>query len=83
LVGGGVRVPAIQTKLEEIVGADKIAKHVNADEAAVLGAAFYAALISPSFRTRKTVIKDISPFSIMMDSVSASDKGNLLIYCLN
>ena len=32
-----MRVPAIQQKLQEIVGPEKIAKHVNADEAAVLG----------------------------------------------
>jgi hypoxia up-regulated 1 len=37
LVGGGIRVPAVQAKLEQLIGSDKLAKHVNQDEAAVLG----------------------------------------------
>ncbi|RUS22279.1 hypothetical protein BC937DRAFT_89854 [Endogone sp. FLAS-F59071] len=37
LVGGSVRIPAVQTILKEIVGEDKIAQNVNGDEAAVLG----------------------------------------------
>lgn len=37
LHGGSVRVPFVQKALEDVAGADKIAKTVNADEAAVMG----------------------------------------------
>ena len=37
LHGGSIRVPFVQKALEDVVGADKIAKTVNADEAAVMG----------------------------------------------
>ncbi|RUP43380.1 hypothetical protein BC936DRAFT_137266, partial [Jimgerdemannia flammicorona] len=37
LVGGSVRIPAVQAILKGIVGEDKIAQNVNGDEAAVLG----------------------------------------------
>ena len=37
LVGGNIRIPSIQKRLIEVVGTDKIAKHVNQDEAAVMG----------------------------------------------
>jgi hypoxia up-regulated 1 len=75
-----MRVPAIQQKLQEIVGADKIAKHVNADEAAVLGAAYRAADISPQFRVRSFKINDIvlHPVDLLYSPVSsAGDEGEL------
>jgi hypoxia up-regulated 1 len=45
LHGGSVRVPFVQKALEEVVGASKIAKTVNADEAAVMGMSFSMKLI--------------------------------------
>lgn len=60
LVGGSVRIPAIQSKLREIVGDDKIAQNINGDEAAVLGAGFMAATISRQYRVREIVVKDIT-----------------------
>ncbi|KAI9282196.1 heat shock protein 70 family [Sporodiniella umbellata] len=65
LVGGGVRVPAIQNQLNDFVGREKIAKNVNGDEAAVLGAAFRGASLSNQFRLSKQMnIKDITVFPI-------------------
>lgn len=59
LHGGAVRTPMIQKKLETLAGGDtsKLKSNVNADEAAVFGAAFKAAGLSPSFRVKE--IKDI------------------------
>lgn len=59
LHGGVVRTPMIQKKLEALVGGDgsKLRSNVNADEAAVFGAAFKGAGLSPSFRVKE--IKDI------------------------
>ena len=37
LHGGSVRVPFVQKALEDAVGSSRIAKTVNADEAAVMG----------------------------------------------
>jgi hypoxia up-regulated 1 len=37
LHGGSVRVPFVQKALEDLVGANKLAKTVNQDEAAVMG----------------------------------------------
>ncbi|KAF9585248.1 Hypoxia up-regulated protein 1 [Lunasporangiospora selenospora] len=64
LVGGGVRVPSIQANLASIVGEDKIAKNVNGDEAAVMGAAFRAASLSRQFKVKEVRLKDISLFPI-------------------
>ncbi|QIW95952.1 hypothetical protein AMS68_001470 [Peltaster fructicola] len=51
LHGGAGRTPFVQRKLEQIAGgAAKLKTNVNADESAVLGAAFKAASLSPSFR---------------------------------
>ncbi|GJJ71741.1 hypoxia up-regulated 1 [Entomortierella parvispora] len=64
LVGGGVRVPAVQANLANIVGDDKIAKNVNGDEAAVMGAVFRAASQSRQFKVKEVRLKDISLFPI-------------------
>lgn len=72
LVGGGVRIPAIQNVLSELVGADKIARNVDGDEAAVFGAVYQAATISAQFRTRRGIkVKDIAsrPISIEYKSL--------------
>ncbi|MCJ1413181.1 lumenal Hsp70 protein [Ptychographa xylographoides] len=54
LHGGAVRTPFVQKELESIIGSsDKVRTNVNSDEAAVFGAAFKAAGISPSFRVKE------------------------------
>ncbi|KAF9432127.1 hypothetical protein BGZ76_011239 [Entomortierella beljakovae] len=64
LVGGGVRVPGVQSNLAAVVGEDKISKNVNADEAAVMGAAFRAASMSRQFKVKEIRLKDISLYPI-------------------
>ena len=57
LHGGAIRTPFVQKELEKLVGkADKIRTNVNSDEAAVFGAGFRGAGLSPSFR-----VKEIRP----------------------
>ncbi|KAL2024375.1 hypothetical protein VTK56DRAFT_8857 [Thermocarpiscus australiensis] len=54
LHGGASRTPFVQKELEKVLGgADKIRTNVNSDEAAVFGAGFRAAEISPSFRVKE------------------------------
>jgi hypoxia up-regulated 1 len=67
LHGGVVRTPFIQKYLELAVGGSKKLKtNVNADEAAVMGAAFRAASLSPSFRVKEIRAHDISGSSVTM-----------------
>lgn len=59
LHGGATRTPFVQKALEQVVGAsDKIRSSVNADEAAVFGAGFRAAELSPSFRVKEIRISE-------------------------
>ena len=37
MIGGSSRVPMVEAAVRAIVGEDKLAKNVNADEAAVMG----------------------------------------------
>ena len=61
LHGGVVRTPFVGKKLEAVAGgSSKIKTNVNADEAAVMGAAFKAAAISPSFRVKDIHTTDIA-----------------------
>ncbi|KAJ3318792.1 hypothetical protein HDV06_007043 [Boothiomyces sp. JEL0866] len=71
LFGGGVRVPAVQKKLLEFVGEGKIARNVDGDEAAVMGAVLHAAAVSAQFKLGLTTrIKDINltPIQIGYDT---------------
>lgn len=53
LFGGNTRVPFVQSAIKEVLGSDdKIAQNVNADEAAVLGAAYYGAALSRTFKMK-------------------------------
>ncbi|GAB5586845.1 lumenal Hsp70 protein [Umbelopsis nana] len=75
LVGGSVRVPAVQKILKKTIGSDKVAQNVNADEAAVLGAAFRGASISNQFRlTQEIKIKDVTALPIQI--VTDNDHGD-------
>lgn len=54
LHGGASRTPFVQQELEKFIGkADKIRTNVNSDEAAVFGAGFRGAGLSPSFRVKE------------------------------
>ena len=64
LHGGAVRTPFVQKQLESAVGnAEKLRTNVNSDEAAVFGAAFKAAGISPSFRVKDIRTGDVAGYS--------------------
>ncbi|KAF2266466.1 heat shock protein 70-like protein-like protein [Lojkania enalia] len=57
--GGATRTPFVQSRLETLAGKSKIRANVNSDEAAVFGAAFKAAGLSPSFRVKEIRDSDI------------------------
>ncbi|KAI0063322.1 actin-like ATPase domain-containing protein [Artomyces pyxidatus] len=66
LMGGSSRVPMVRAALANAVGEDKIAKNVNSDEAAVLGAALHGASLSRQFRTKDIKITDIMPHDVQV-----------------
>ncbi|CAG8495404.1 2173_t:CDS:10 [Ambispora gerdemannii] len=67
LVGGGVRIPAVQAVLSSILGEDKIAKNVNGDEAAALGAVFRGAGLSGQFKVKEIKVKDLIIYPIEVE----------------
>lgn len=80
LHGGAVRTPFVQKQLEKIAGgSSKLKANVNADEAAVMGAAFKAAALSPSFRVKDIRDTDISGFAFNLKwNVEGKEKSQKL-----
>ncbi|KAI1373792.1 actin-like ATPase domain-containing protein [Hypoxylon crocopeplum] len=74
LHGGSSRTPFVQKELEKIAGSEKIRGNVNSDEAAVFGAAFRAAELSPSFRVKEIRISDGAFYPAGMKWTSPQDK---------
>ncbi|KEY66946.1 hypothetical protein S7711_06895 [Stachybotrys chartarum IBT 7711] len=75
LFGGASRTPFVQKALEDIVGsAEKIRSNVNSDEAAVFGAGFRAAELSPSFRVKEIKIIEGAGYSAGIKWTNANGK---------
>merc|ERR1712176_1703248 len=64
MIGGGMRVPKVQSSLISVLGDVELGMHINSDESMALGAAFYGANISSAFRVRQVGLTDINPFPI-------------------
>jgi len=64
LIGGGMRVPKVQSSLKSVLGDMELGMHINSDESMALGASFYGANISSAFRVRQVGLTDINPFPI-------------------
>jgi len=80
LHGGAVRTPFVQKQLEAIVkDSERIRTNVNADEAAVFGAAFKAAAINPSFRVKEIRAADNAVYPISVSwTLDGKDKHQKL-----
>ncbi|KAE8323436.1 Hsp70 protein-domain-containing protein [Aspergillus sergii] len=73
LHGGAIRTPFVQKELERVCGAtNKLRTSVNADEAAVFGAAFKGAALSPSFRVKDIRAYDVSGYPVLLKWPSES-----------
>ena len=67
LHGGAIRTPFVQKQLERVCGSsNKIRTSVNADEAAVFGAAFKAAALSPSFRVKDIRASEAASHAVLL-----------------
>lgn len=80
LHGGAVRTPFVQKQLEAIAkDSEKIRTNVNADEAAVFGAAFKAAATSPSFRVKEIRAAESAVYPVSVSwTIDGKDKHQKL-----
>ncbi|ORX33442.1 Hsp70 protein-domain-containing protein [Kockovaella imperatae] len=81
LFGGNTRVPLVQSALKAALDPsdqDKIAQNVNTDEAAVLGAAYYAAALSKVFKMKKIDVQETSFEEYLMNGQVLFPKGSRL-----
>ncbi|KAK9267521.1 hypothetical protein L1049_009949 [Liquidambar formosana] len=68
LIGGATRVPKLQAKLQEFLGKNDLDKHLDADEAIVLGAALHAANLSDGIKlNRKLGMVDGSSYGFFFE----------------
>ncbi|KAK9696278.1 Hsp70 protein [Popillia japonica] len=65
LVGAGTRVPKVQEVLQKVVN-QELAKNLNTDEAAALGAVYKAADLSTGFQVKKFITKDAVLFPVQI-----------------
>jgi hypoxia up-regulated 1 len=74
LIGGGMRVPKVQSGLGDLFGEKELGMHINSDESMALGAAFFGANISTAFRVRQVGLVDINPFpiAVSLEDIDAS-----------
>jgi hypoxia up-regulated 1 len=74
IVGGGVRVPKVQSLLRNFLNAGRgdlepldLGVHLNGDEAMALGAAFAGANVSRAFHVRQVGVTDMTPFGVSLE----------------
>lgn len=64
IIGGAVRIPAIQANIKTFVGKDHLTQSLNGDEAMVMGAVFRAANLSTTFQVRPFGMFDSTPYAV-------------------
>ncbi|CAL9762617.1 unnamed protein product [Musa acuminata subsp. burmannicoides] len=68
LIGGATRVPKLQAKLQEFLGRNYLDKHLDADEAIVLGSSLHAANLSDGIKlNRKLGMIDGSSYGFLLE----------------
>jgi hypoxia up-regulated 1 len=69
----------VQAAIKTVLGSDeKIAQNVNADEGAVLGAAYYGAALSRQFKMKKLEVKELSMREYTYSKVGDESKPKVL-----
>ena len=64
IIGGGVRIPAVQAAIKSFVGKEHLTQSLNGDEAMVMGAVFRAANLSTTFQVRPFGMIDTHPYAV-------------------
>uniref|UniRef100_A0A182Q0R7 Hypoxia up-regulated protein 1 n=1 Tax=Anopheles farauti TaxID=69004 RepID=A0A182Q0R7_9DIPT len=76
LFGGNTRVPKVQDILRTHIG-QELAKNLNADEAACMGAVYRAADLATGFKVKKFITKDAVLFPLQVVFDREGDSGAL------
>uniref|UniRef100_A0A182JHS1 Hypoxia up-regulated protein 1 n=1 Tax=Anopheles atroparvus TaxID=41427 RepID=A0A182JHS1_ANOAO len=76
LFGGNTRVPKVQDILRAHIG-QELAKNLNADEAACMGAVYRAADLATGFKVKKFITKDAVLFPIQVVFDREGDSGSM------
>lgn len=71
----------IQNAVKEFLGREDLDRHVNGDEGAAIGAAFFAAGLSASFRVKEVRLRDIThyPVNVKINLDQAGDADNEIV----
>ncbi|KAJ8260647.1 hypothetical protein COCON_G00163700 [Conger conger] len=69
LVGGSTRIPKIQQMVKEFFNGKEPSRGINPDEAAVYGAAVFAAALSGDKDLGEVVLLDVCPFALGVETV--------------
>ena len=64
IIGGGVRVPAVQQAIKAATGVPILTQSLNGDEAMAMGAEFKAIELSKQFKTRGFTVEDVTPYGV-------------------
>ena len=64
IIGGGVRVPAVQQAIKAATGVSILTQSLNGDEAMAMGAEFKAIELSKQFKTRGFTVEDVTPYGV-------------------
>ncbi|KAL3679219.1 hypothetical protein R1sor_022175 [Riccia sorocarpa] len=76
LIGGATRVPKLQAVLSDYLGKKGLDRHLDADEAVVLGASLQAANLSDGFKlNRKLGMIDGASYSILLELQGVSSEA--------
>jgi hypoxia up-regulated 1 len=75
ILGGSVRIPAVQTAIKQYLGRESLGQSLNGDEAMALGAVFRAANLSTAFQVRQFGFTDITlyPVGVKISDIGAAD----------
>ncbi|CAH1967066.1 unnamed protein product [Acanthoscelides obtectus] len=76
LVGAGTRVPKVQEVLQKYVKQD-LAKNLNTDEAATMGAVYRAAELSTGFKVAKFITKDAVIYPVQVTFERPTEEGSV------
>merc|ERR1712238_42039 len=76
LIGGGMRVPSVQTQIHDVLKKD-LGMHINSDESMALGAAFHGANVSTAFRVRHVGLSDVNPFEMAISLSNLKVEENI------
>lgn len=80
LLGGAWRVPRVQHELSQLMGSGgnttDVGTHLNGDEAMATGAAFIAANSTVTFRVKKILFSDITPYEYTVRIFSIAEEDD-------